>query len=194
FCFGFLGGHGFVYPLIGGLQVGSALIGFIAFAVGLLAVNQVHIGHGVIVVLAQRKGFIQVVDSVLNDWGGSVTQLGANFLIFQRLIRTQPEFCPLFHAGLESHGPIDDADRVIGFGIVLVEIDGFLVISTRVIEFLHLQRQSGNALDAVYVLGVLGQDSLVLIDGAVGIGEVVGRVYARNILSDIGGSQIELGI
>src|SRR6185312_13410754 len=77
---------------------------------------------------------------------------------------------------------------------VLVEIDGFLVISTRVIEFLHLQRQSGNALDAVYVLGVLGQDSLVLIDGAVGIGEVVGRVYARNILSDIGGSQIELGI
>ena len=40
--------------------------------------------------------------------------------------------------------PVDDADGVVGFGIVWIEVDRFAVISLGVVELLHLQVQAGD--------------------------------------------------
>ena len=50
FGLGFLGGHGFVHPLIGSFQVGLAGVGLVALRLGAFAVQQIHVGHGIIVV------------------------------------------------------------------------------------------------------------------------------------------------
>src|SRR5205085_6995121 len=86
FRFGALGGHGFFHPLIGGLEVHLPLHIVAAFNFGLLAVHQIHVGHGVVVILAQLQSFIEFLDAVAYHVLVLGAQLVAYLGILQRLI------------------------------------------------------------------------------------------------------------
>src|SRR5436853_7905562 len=59
FRLGLLGRHGLIDPIVGFLEVGGVLIGIFALDVRLLAVEQVHVSHGVVVVGTQLEGFVK---------------------------------------------------------------------------------------------------------------------------------------
>src|SRR5581483_7511708 len=65
-CFCLLHAEGFVHPVIGSFQIFGSSRGVIAFDVGPLAVHQVHVRHGVVVIRTKLDGLIQAVDSFLN--------------------------------------------------------------------------------------------------------------------------------
>src|ERR1700758_2329638 len=50
-----LGGHGFVNPFVGGLEISCALRRIVTLDVCLFAVHQVHVSHGVIVIGTQLE-------------------------------------------------------------------------------------------------------------------------------------------
>src|SRR5207249_10747493 len=95
----------------------------------------------------------------------------------QVLLRLQAHFGAFFHAGLVACGPVDDAHRVIGLGIVGVHIRRHAIVLLGVVELLHVQVQVGDALRAIHLLlarRLVVQYLLILIDGLLRVAIVVG--------------------
>ena len=95
--------------------------------IGALTIHQVHIGHGVIVVIAKLERLAQVVDAFL-DIGRILLFQSARTLSCpsKPLPGFRPELGALFHAGLVGLGPVDNGDRVVRLGIVRVELRSLL--------------------------------------------------------------------
>jgi hypothetical protein len=68
--------------------------------------------------------------------------------------------------------------RIVRFRIIGVEGDGLAVVSLGILEFLHLQVEVGDALDAVDVLGIALQHRLVLVNRVLSHAIVVLRIDA----------------
>ena len=56
---------------VGGLEVGVAGVGIVALVIGALAVHEVHVSHGVVIVLAKLQRLVEQADALL-DAGGVV--------------------------------------------------------------------------------------------------------------------------
>src|SRR5208283_3507571 len=193
FCLGLLGRHGFVDPLVGSLQISGAGCQVIALDIGAFPEHQVHVGHGVVVVRTKLERLVQVVDTFLNVGTILLLQLGADLFILggQGVIGFHAEFGALFltrHIGL---GPVDDRDRVIRLGIVGIGLGSLLVELLGQVEFLHLQVEIRDALDAVDVLGIDLQHLLILVNRLLGIMVVFRSIGARNVLLGIRCGQIQ---
>src|SRR6202140_3977354 len=127
FGFGFFHSQGFVNPMVGGLQIFRAAGKIVAFNVALFAVHEVQVSHRIVIVGTELDGLVEAVDALLD--GGCVLclQLFADLLLvfvlgIQILFRLHAQCGAFFHAGLVGGGPVDDADRIIGLGIVRVQV------------------------------------------------------------------------
>src|SRR5713101_8387983 len=65
-CLRLLRSHCLIHPLVSSFQVSGALFRLVAFPVCLLAVKQVHIRHGVVVILPHLQGLGETVNAILN--------------------------------------------------------------------------------------------------------------------------------
>src|SRR5271166_353206 len=188
--------------MVGRFQVFLAGGEIVAFHVGLLAVHQVQVSHGVVVVGAKLDGLVQAVDALLDRGSVLFLQLGANFLLIfvlgiQALVRLHSELRALFHSRLIAGGPVDHAHRVVGLGIVGVDIGGHAVILLGLIELLHVQIKVCDALGGIHLLiagGVHVEDALILLDGLFRHFIVVRSIGAGNVLLGEGSGQIHFGI
>src|SRR6185437_7095521 len=190
---GFLGGHGLIHPLVSRLQVGYLLIGGVTFGVCLFAIKQVHVGHGIVVVRTQLQRLVEHVNTILDVGPIEILQVLADLLVLQAVIRLQPQFGALFHARLVALGPVNHTDRIVGFRVVGIYRRGLAVKLLGEIEFLHLQVEISDSLDAVDLLlaaGITAQHLLVLVNGLLRIAVVIRRVRPGNILLGVGGGQI----
>src|SRR5208283_3365692 len=109
-------------------------------------------------------------------------------------IRLQPQLGACLHSWLISLGPVDHANRIIGFGIIGVDLKGFTIVRFGVFKLLHLQIDVGDSLDTVDALGVALQHCLILIDSLLSQAVIVFGINSWNVLLSIGGSQIETSI
>src|SRR5229473_6651325 len=196
FCLGFFGRHGFVDPLVGGLQIGGAGCRVVALNIGAFPVHQVQIGHGIVVIRTKLDRLVQVIDTFLNVGGIFLSNGGTDLLVLGRqgLIGLHAELGTLFltrHVGLR---PVDDGDRIIGLGVVGIDLGSLLVILLGQVKFLHLQIEIGDALDAVDISGIDLQHLLVLFNRLLTIVVVFGSIGARNILLSKGCGQTQTGI
>ena len=64
--FGFLCAQSLVHPVVGGFQIFLAGIQVVALDVGLFAIHQVQVGHGVVVVGTKLDRLVKAVDALLN--------------------------------------------------------------------------------------------------------------------------------
>src|SRR5208282_1031907 len=192
FSLGFLGGHGFVDPLVGGLQIGGAGCRVIALDIGAFPIHQVHIGHGIVVVGTKLERLVQIIDTLLHVGGIFLLEHGTYLLVLRRqgVVGLHAELGTLFLTRDIGLRPIDDGHRVIRLGIVGIDLGSFFVKLFGQVEFFHLQVEVGDALDAIDVPGIDLQHLLVLINRLLAIAVVVGSIGARNVLLGISRGQI----
>src|SRR5208337_3553768 len=140
FGLGLLGGHGLIHPVVRGLEIGLAGVGIIALEVGLLAIQEVQVRHGVVVVGTQLNRFLQFLDSILHlglvlvlD---ALKQLRAVLLVLEIVGGFQPQFGALLHPALVGLRPVDHRDGVVRLGIVGVELGDLQVILLGLVKLL----------------------------------------------------------
>src|SRR5260370_5236676 len=189
--------------MVGSLEIFLAGIQVVAFDIGPFTVHQVQVGHGVVVVGPKLDRFVKIFDAFLDRGSVLDFQFGADlFLILvlgaQVLIRLHAELGTLFHARLVADGPVDDADRVVGIGIIRIEVRDHVVVFLGLLEFFLVVIKGCNALGCIYLL-IPGrifhlEDVFVLLNGLFGHFVVVGSVSARNVLLSEGGGQVHLGV
>src|ERR1700687_2073809 len=196
FCLGFFGGHGFVDPLVGGLQIGGASCRIVALDVGAFTVHQVQVGHGIVIVGTKLQRLVQVIDTFLNVGSIFLSYGGTDLLVLGRqgVLGLQAEFCALLLTRYVGLSPVNNRDRVIRLGVIGFDLGSLLVVLLSQVDFLHLQIEIGDALNAVDVPGIDLQHLLVLLNRLLGIAVVVGSIGTRNVLLSVGGGQIQAGI
>src|SRR5258708_21895597 len=149
----------------------------VALHVGFLAIHQFEVWHGVVVVGTKIKRLLEIVDALLHDRHVRRLQLAANFhLVFgfgiQMFFRLKSQRCALLHARCVGGGPVDDADGVIGIGIVGIEVRNHVIELLGLIELLHVEVQRRDPLgaaDLLFSAGIHVEHLLVLIDGLFGV-------------------------
>src|SRR6266496_238225 len=126
---GFLGGHSFVHPVVGGFGIRLFGLGITALDVALAAIKEVQVSHSVIVVGTQGQGFIQIIDSVLHQGIVLALEGWADLFVLNDVIINLHAFFRLGLSGvLIRLGPIDDADRIVGLGIVRIHFGHLMVV------------------------------------------------------------------
>src|SRR5271157_1978774 len=172
FSLGLLGGHGLVHPVVGVLEISLAGIGIVALQVGFFAVQQVQVGHRVVVIRTQLQCLLQPLDSILHSRLvlilDGLDERGAVFLVLKVVGRLQAKLGALVHTTLVGLGPINHRDGVVGFRIVGIQIGDLLVVLLGQIELLHVEVQRSNTFQAVDLLlggGMQVQNLLEYIDG-----------------------------
>src|SRR5579864_4687842 len=142
---GLLGIHHLLEPVIRGRDVGFVGLRVAALDIGLLAVDQVQVGHGIVVVLAQLERLVEVVEALLNQPLVLLLHLLADLLVLEGLIAG---------GGLTGgrHGidailvglrPVDDGDRVVLLRIAGVDLDHLGVVLLGLVEVLDLVLRFG---------------------------------------------------
>src|ERR1700686_1258965 len=106
----------------------------------------------------------------------------ADLLVLERVGGLHGELVALFLTELVGLGPIDEGDRVVGFGIVGVDLDGLVVVLLGIVEALFLEGEVGDSLGGVFVAGIDGEHFFVLFDGLLGVALVFGGLGAGNVL------------
>ncbi len=106
----------------------------VALVVSALTVHKVHVGHGVVVVLAKLEGFVEQADAFLDD--GSIVLLYqvAGLFVLEQVGGLHAEFVALFLTEFVGLGPVDKGDRVVGFRIVGIDLDSFVVVLLGLVE------------------------------------------------------------
>ena len=166
----------------------------IAFAVRLLAIQQVDVCHRIIIVRTQLQRFIQIVEAILDNIPILLTQLDTNFLVLQRLIWPKAQLIARLCTRLVRLRPANYADGVVSLRIIGIKFDSLTVIFLGFIELLHLQIKDCYPLNAVNVIRLLIEHSVVLLDRQICVPQIVRRIHARNVLCKVSGGQIELGV
>src|SRR6185312_8078206 len=102
--------------------------GITAFEIGFFTEQKVQVRHGIIVIFAKRDSFIQVVDAFLHLLLVLRLNIGAELLVFDRLVGLNAGGSFGVHATLVSFGPIDDSNGVIGFRIAGISLQYLFVV------------------------------------------------------------------
>src|SRR6185437_11697525 len=200
--FGLAGGQAAVHEVIGDLDVLLVLRAVAAGEVGLVAVEQVEVGHGVGIVRTQIEGGVELGDAVINLGVGGLGHGLAAFLGGRRRFLGDQR---LQLVG-DALGLLGEADRRMDFGVVdgsesIVrgrvlggQLQRLAVVLAGIVEVAHVVFEAGEAGDGVLVVGVLVEHDLVLVNGLLGHAHVVGGGSAGNELGLIGSGQVQLGV
>ena len=97
--------------------------------------------------------------------------------------------------------PVDDADPVVGLGIVRLNLDMFQVVLLRFLELLgiegsaaHVVENGADSVDSREIIRIGGQDFLIFIDGLLSHADVLVGRRAGDVLGGIGGSQVKASV
>src|SRR5215467_4985953 len=166
-----------VYQVVGLLLVVGAFTGALD-GIGLAAIEQVQVGHGVIVIGAQLNRLLQVGDAFVNETAVLRNVVGANrpgerIGIFDLLADVLlVVIFAQFAVGAKRQGPVDDPDPVVGLGILGLQLDVLLVVGLGLLKKLglvgrtgHLEKNRADAVDGVEVVGVVLEDVLEFLNG-----------------------------
>src|SRR5262249_6150643 len=101
-----------------------------------------------------------------------------------------------FAIGAERQGPVNDADPVVGLGIIGAQLDMFLVEGLGLFELLgivrlagHLENDRAGAVDGAHVLGIDVENFLELVDGLGAEAGVLLGQRAGNVLAGVSRGQ-----
>src|SRR5258705_4437921 len=166
-----------VDQIVGLLLQSRALVGSgngIRFA----AIEQVEIGHGVIIVRADRNGLLKSADAFVDDraiLGQILTadcgrqRIGFLYLFADILFVV---FLTHFTVGAEGEGPINDADPVIRFGVLRLQLDMFLMVAFGFLKKFwvvggscHLEKNGTNTVNGAEIIRVRRENLFKLLDG-----------------------------
>src|SRR6202022_3628850 len=113
-------------------------------------------GHGIVVVGTKLQRLVQVIDTFLDVGSIFLFYGGTNFLVLGRqgVLGLQAEFGAFFLTQYVSLSPVNNRDRVIRLGVIRIDLGSLLVVLLSQVEFLHLQIEIGDALNAVDVPGI----------------------------------------
>src|SRR5271156_6813752 len=115
FCgFHFLGVERLLDPVLGFRDV--LVVGvLVVLQIRPLAEQEVHVGHGVVVVGIYAEGLLEIRDPILYDRSVLFLQLGANLLILDwtGLFGLHAERGTRGHADRVSLQPVDDAEAIV---------------------------------------------------------------------------------
>src|ERR1035437_4617836 len=189
FGLGFLGGQGFINPLIGSFQVSLAGVGWVALIFGALAVQQIHVGHGIVIVGLKLKRLLQQLNSVLDVMLTLRPQRNTGGRVTDHLAVRQVHVVAHFDARRVGQGPVDNAHGKIIVRVVGVELDGLHVVLASVIPALQVEAQGSDrdrASVALLVGWVILENVLELAD-RLGCDFGIGRRFiAGNVLLGVG--------
>src|SRR5579863_5934810 len=190
-------------------QVVGLLGECVAFAggfdhVGLAAIEQVEIGHGVVVVRLQVNGLFQFFDAVI-DQGAEfrnviLTHIGRerigvlHLFVDMRLVVIGAEF----RVAAIGEGPVNHTDGIIGLRIVRPQFNMLQVIGFGLVKFLgvkglagHLIKDGCQSINGAHVVGIFFESALVFLNGFVAVANVLVGRSAGNILAGVSGGEIE---
>src|SRR5260370_30376487 len=161
-----------VDEMVGLLLQAGTLSGGLAH-ISLAAIEEVQVGHGVVVIGLDLNGFLQVGDTFFHQGAILCSVLRANcrwerIVIPHLLIDVIPVVSGAQLAvGTEGEGPIDDADPVISLGISGLLLDVLLLVELGFLKFLgivgsagHLEEDGTDAIDGTSILFIDGENVL----------------------------------
>src|SRR5713226_7474820 len=145
--------------------------------IGLAAVEQVEIGHSIVVLRPEGDGLLQVVDALVDDGSVLAGILRANRR-WKRIIVPNLFFNILFvvldahfAVGAVSQGPVDYANPIIGLWILGLQLDVALVVGLGLFKFLgveglapHLEEDGADTINGRNIVGILFENFLELRD------------------------------
>src|SRR5258707_7156916 len=194
-----------VDEIVGLLKEGGALIGGLHH-IGLAAIEEVEVGHGVVIIGTELNGFLKVGDaffdertklcSVVAAQGGGQGIGILHLLIDVVTVVSRAQLT----IGTEGQGPIDDADPIIRLGISGLLLDVLLVVGLGLLKLFgivgsagHLEEDGADAVDSADIVGIDLQNFLEFIDRGRAEAHVLLRGRAGNVLSGVSSGQIETG-
>ncbi len=195
-----------VDEVIGLLEEAGALLGGLHH-IGLAAIEQVQVGHGVVVIGLDLNGFLEVGDAFIHERAILCSVLGAqrrrkwigvSDLLGDMILVVSGAHLAI---GAKRQRPINHADPVVWLGIIGTKLDVFLMIRLRFLKLLgivglasHLKEDGADAVDGANIVRIDLQDFFEFIDGGVAEAHVLFRRRARNVLAGISSGQIEAGV
>src|SRR5208283_3977884 len=206
FCFLLLDFLNLVEQVVGLLEESIALPRRL-HDIRLAAIEEVQVGHGIVVIRFKLDGRFQILDSFFDK---SVVFLGIAFADVRRkrggvlhllLHVVAVIFGTHLRVAAIGEGPIDDADGIVRLGILRLQRDVFLVVALGFLKFLwikgltaHLVLNRSETVDGAYVVGVHFQHAVIFLNGLIAVAHVLFRGSARNVLAGIGGGKVKARI
>src|SRR5258708_9845944 len=196
----------FVHQIVGLLLQRSALVRALD-GVSFAAIEEVEVSHGVIVIGPQRNGLLQVGNAFVYERSvfreivaanGRGKRIGVLNLLANILF-----VVILAHLAVraESQSPVNHGDPVIGFRILRFELNVLLMVGLGFLEKLgivrsarHLKEDGADAVNGAEIIGVGLENFLKFCDGLFADILILLGGGARNVLTGIGGGEIETGV
>src|SRR5713101_3564473 len=187
-------------------QVFGAVVG-VVHSIGLLAVQQVEISHGVIVIRAHFNGLFQAGDALVDRGailgGKFVAQLGGKRVgVLDGLADVGlVVFGAYIGVAAEGQRPINDPDAVVGFRVIAFDLGVLHVVRAGLLQLLgfvglaaHLENHGTDAVNCREVFRVGAQHILEFSDGLVAAVDVVLGGHSGHVQVGVGGGQVEARI
>src|SRR5947208_9039199 len=182
FLFLLAGIHGLVGPIFGHLDVLCRSLRIGAFRIRFSAVDQIHVGHSVIIILTLFHGSLQHLHAFFDVRAVSIFYVLTHLSTLERIVNLEA-YCRLAVANVFISGlPVNETYRVVDFGIVGINLNSFPVVFPRIVKSVHIPVQAGQAFDGIQVSGIFGEHFFVLISRHFCIALVFISVRVRHIL------------
>src|SRR5208283_324571 len=175
--------------------------------VGLATVEEVEIGHGILVIGLEFDGLFEVVDTVFDHGaellGGRFADIRGKRIGVLDLLVDVSLVVVGAHFGVAAIGlgPIDNADGIVRSGIVGLQLNVLLVVFLGLFKLFgverlasHLVEDGGKTVDSVEVVGIFFEHALIFGDGLFTVIEVFIRRSAGNVLAGVSGGEIKASI
>src|SRR5581483_9452077 len=110
--------------------------------------QQVHIGHGIVVIRIDAQSLLQVIEAVFDHGAVLGLEVGLDFLVFQRagILGLHAHFGASAHQLRIPLQPVDDAQAVVGFLVLRIGLNELDIPILGFVELLDLILGLGNAL------------------------------------------------
>src|SRR5579862_4572219 len=175
--------------------------------VGLAAIEQIQIGHGVVVIGTQLDGLLEIGNAFVNQRTIFCNIVGAHcrgqrvgvldLLLDVLFVVVLAHFA----VGAEGQRPVNDADPVIGLGIFRLQCDVFLVIGLGFVKQLgvvrrarHLEENGADAVNGAEIVRIGAENVLELLDGLPADVTVLLGGRSGNVLAGVSRGEIETGV
>src|SRR6202790_3991753 len=148
--------------------------------VGLAAIKQIQISHGIVVIRPKLNSFLQGRDSLVHQLPVLVHEVGADgsgqgiafFDLLINMVFVVPG--PQLRVAAKRQRPIDHADPVIRLGIGGLQFDMLLMVSLGLLKFLrvkrlaaHLKQNRANAVNGAQIVRIFFQYAFEFVDGCI---------------------------
>ena len=193
-------------PDIGLLYVGFVLVGRIV-EIGFLADQQVHVSHGVVVILINLERFVQILHPIVDHRGVLFLQFFFSLLVLQRtgLFRLHAQVGARFHPGCVPLHPVDHGQAVEAFLALRIGRDQFQIPLFGIVQLLQFLLEIRHALRLLVAQGsqrcerrgvvrmvLENLDELFL--RLLGQLHVVRRFGAGDVLAHVGGGEVKTAV